>query len=96
MLEAKFPDPWDTEFSNNIKQILLAKKSDEIADSPWNIGFFIDNELHWFNAAVYTRIITSAPAEQPPHARAANIDTACRATAGRISRHWCRRQPARA
>jgi len=65
MLEAKFPDPWDNQFANNIKQLLLEKKHNEHADSAWNLGFFIDNELHWFNAAVYARIITSAPAEQP-------------------------------
>ncbi len=65
MLEKKFPDPWDKQFYNNIKKGLLKKKQNENADSPWNLGFFVDNELHWFNAAVYAGIITSAAARQP-------------------------------
>jgi len=65
MLEEKFPDPWDKEFGNNIKRGLLDKKRNENADSAWNLGFFIDNELHWFSAAAYAGIMTSAPADQP-------------------------------
>jgi hypothetical protein len=65
MLEAKFPDPWDQYFANSIKDSLIAKKADEDADSPWNIGFFVDNELHFNNAPVYSDIITSAHKNQP-------------------------------
>ena len=65
MLEEKFPDPWDEDFSRKIIQTMEHKKSNEFADSPWNMGFFVNNELHWHQAATFGEIITSAPADQP-------------------------------
>jgi hypothetical protein len=65
MLDEKFPDPWDENFSNSIRQSLLSKKQDENADSSWNLGFFIDNELHFYQDWTYAKIITSAKANQP-------------------------------
>ncbi len=65
MLDEKFPDPWDKNFANNIKDALLDKKRDEQADSPWNIGFFVDNELHFYQDWSYAKIITSAKKNQP-------------------------------
>jgi len=65
MLEEKFPDPWDKNFSNKIKQSLIAKKRDEQADSPWNIGFFVDNELHFKHEAYFSDIIVRADKKQP-------------------------------
>jgi len=65
MLDEKFPDPWDMQFSNRIKDALMAKKRDENADSPWNIGFFVDNELHFYQDWSYAKIITSAKKNQP-------------------------------
>ncbi len=65
MLDEKFPDPWDKQFANRIKDALIAKKRDENADSPWNIGFFVDNELHFYQDWSYAKIITSAKKTQP-------------------------------
>ncbi|MEW6997781.1 beta-galactosidase [Colwelliaceae bacterium BS250] len=65
MLEEKFPDPWDKNFANNIRRSLVDKKRNEKGDSPWNIGFFIDNELHFFQSWTYAKIITSSEKNQP-------------------------------
>jgi len=65
MLDKKFPDPWDKNFANNIKQALINKKRSENANSPWNIGFFVDNELHFYQDWSYAKIITSAKKSQP-------------------------------
>ncbi len=65
MLDEKFPDPWHKDFANTIKETLLDKKRDENADSPWNIGFFVDNELHFYQDWSYAKIITSAKKNQP-------------------------------
>jgi len=65
MLDEKFPDPWHKNFAKNIKRDLIEKKSSENADSPWNIGFFVDNELHFYQDWSYAKIITSAKKDQP-------------------------------
>ncbi|WP_157726572.1 beta-galactosidase [Thalassotalea crassostreae] len=65
MLEEKFPDPWDKDFANNIRRSLVDKKKNGKADSPFNIGFFVDNELHFFQSWSYAKIITSSPKDQP-------------------------------
>jgi hypothetical protein len=65
MLEEKFPDPWDKNFAAQIRRSLEQKRLTEQADSPWNIGFFIDNELHFFQDWSYAKIITSAKPTQP-------------------------------
>ena len=65
MLDEKFPDPWDKNFAKKIKQALIEKKRSENAESPWNIGFFVDNELHFYQDWSYAKIITSAKKNQP-------------------------------
>ncbi|WNC69181.1 beta-galactosidase [Thalassotalea nanhaiensis] len=65
MLEEKMPDPWDKDFGRNITEELKNKQRHEHGDSPWNLGFFVNNELHWMGPISYATIISNAPADQP-------------------------------
>lgn len=65
MLEKKFPDPFDINFVANIQRALVQAKQNEQADSPWNIGFFVNNELHFYQSWAYAKIISSAAEDQP-------------------------------
>ncbi|MEM6334593.1 MAG: beta-galactosidase [Planctomycetota bacterium] len=41
----KLPDPYDSEFRTRVREALEGHR--ETANDPWNIGYFVNNELHW-------------------------------------------------
>lgn len=44
----KVPDPFSAEFKDGLREEMKAL-SKKYAGDPWNLGIFIDNELHWSN-----------------------------------------------
>ena len=58
-IDDKFPDVWDESFHKGIEGTLVYQKENHNVDSPWNIGFFIDNELHWKDAKHFVEQVIS-------------------------------------
>lgn len=60
----KFHDVFDPSFKQAIQRELAAQKKE--TKDPWNIGFFVDNELAWGNDGSSLALETlSCPADQP-------------------------------
>lgn len=43
----KVPDPFDSEFVESLGKAILELRAVGIADDPWCIGFFVNNEIRW-------------------------------------------------
>jgi hypothetical protein len=67
-LGSKFPDMWAPETIKGLTECLMYLKDHHKYDSPWNIGFFINNELHWQDPAKFCSIVTRARKNQPAKA----------------------------
>lgn len=61
----KLPDVWDPAFELKLKNILGALKQEGVVGSPWNIGFFIHNEIKFHDPQRLARILQGRPADQP-------------------------------
>ena len=64
-LTYKLPDVWDPAFEEKLKNILRGMQTGGVADSPWNIGFFVHNEIKFGGPQNLARIIQGKPADQP-------------------------------
>lgn len=60
---SKFPDPFDKSFAESIITRISSNK--EAVNDPFNIGFFVDNELGWGNATYIAKAIIQSPEDQP-------------------------------
>lgn len=61
---AWFPimDPYDSSFRQAVEQNLRERQYE--IDDPYNIGFFVDNEIRWGDATHAARCVVSAPETQ--------------------------------
>jgi hypothetical protein len=64
-LSEKLPDVWHPEFTAKLRGVLERLKDDGAASSPWNIGFFIHNEIKFQKPLNLARIIQGRPGDQP-------------------------------
>ena len=60
---SKFPDPFDKSFSGSIITRISSNK--EAINDPFNIGYFVDNELGWGNDTYIAKAIIQSPEDQP-------------------------------
>jgi hypothetical protein len=67
----KIPDPFSEAFANSLDRGLGRLAADH-ADSPWLLGVFIDNELHWEADTTLVREIMKSPPRMP--ARVAMVE----------------------
>jgi len=66
----QFRDPFHLDFRKNLAATM--SKQQEIADDPWCIGIFVDNELGWGNDTSLSTAAMVSPATQP--AKVAVVD----------------------
>ena len=59
----QFKDPFHSEFRSNIAE--TARRQRNIANDPWCIGFFVDNELGWGSDTSLSAAALTSPATQP-------------------------------
>lgn len=64
-LGEKFPDVWSPRTHSVLRKVLEMMKKNGYASSPWNMGFFINNELHWKDPAKVGKILFQSKASQP-------------------------------
>ena len=60
---SKFPDPFDNSFQESI--ITRIANNKETMNDPFNIGYFVDNELGWGNDTYIANAIIQSPEDQP-------------------------------
>ncbi len=60
-----FPDPFDPEFTTRIADQMRHLQRQGIAEDPWCIGFFVDNELTWKHDTYLAEATLASPADQP-------------------------------
>lgn len=60
------PDPFDAEFERRIENAVLELRRSGIADDPWCIGFFVNNEIEWGDDDVsVARAVVRSASGQP-------------------------------
>lgn len=64
-LALKLPDVWHPDFDSTLRKVLSRIKDQGVASSPWNMGFFIHNEIKFQKPHNIARIIQGRPADQP-------------------------------
>lgn len=64
-LAPNLPDIWHPDFSAILEKILGDMKTDGVAGSPWNLGFFTHNEINFDKPQNLARLIQGSPADQP-------------------------------
>lgn len=62
---SKMPDVFDSGFAENVDAVCRYLSKKEHLHSPWNIGFFLNNELHFYYPSKYNELILKASADQP-------------------------------
>ena len=60
----KLPDVWHPDFDSALRKSLTRIKDDGVASLPWNMGFFIHNEIKFQKPQNIARIIQGRPADQ--------------------------------
>ena len=61
----KFPDPFHPEFRTRLRRQMEGLARQGVADDPWVIGYFIDNELSWGQDTSLAMAALRSPADQP-------------------------------
>jgi len=64
-LATKLPDVWHPAFAEGLRKTLRQMKASEVNHSPWNLGFFIFNEIRFKKPQDLAGLILGAPADQP-------------------------------
>lgn len=64
-LAPKLPDVWHPEFTTKLGKVLSDLKDNEVHSSPWNLGFFVFNEIRFKKPPDLASVILGAPADQP-------------------------------
>jgi hypothetical protein len=64
-LGTKLPDVWHPAFEAGLRRSLGMMKADEVTSSPWNLGFFIYNEIRFRKPQDLAGAMLAAPADQP-------------------------------
>ena len=59
----KLPDPFDPGWRQLMDRTLRTELKESL-DDPWCLGFFVDNELHWGDAAYLAEATLSSPSAQ--------------------------------
>lgn len=61
-----FPDPFAADFARKLADAIDVLRAAGIADNPWCIGFFVNNEMGWGDDdTALARAVVKSPADQP-------------------------------
>lgn len=84
----RFPDPFDTSFSDDFR-VTAEAEAVRSADDPWCIGWFVDNELPWSNDDRYlARGVLLSPSDQPAKVKAMQVLKRRYADISELNRRW--------
>lgn len=64
-LGSKFPDLWHPDYETNLREAIEYAATRPSAYSPYHMGSYINNELHWESAEKFNAILFKASASQP-------------------------------
>ena len=61
----KFPDPFDPSFAAEVREALKTMNERGLANDPWCVGIYVDNENTWKHDTYLAEAALQSPADQP-------------------------------